>query len=110
LGYDADKGIYRYTVRTDRDFIDQGGMTEIYFDANNGAWAGQDLPSGRNAGVTITYWLVSLHMAHVWGLPYRIAVCCMGLVVAMLSVTGVYLWLKKRRAARLKQRGIASYR
>lgn len=42
-------------------------------------------------------------MAHVWGLPYRICVCCMGLVVAMLSVTGVYLWLKKRRAKRSRK-------
>jgi len=32
--------------------------------------------------------------------PDRIFVCGMGLVVAMLSVTGVYIWWKKR-AARL---------
>ena len=58
----------------------------------------QDLPSGRNTGVTISYWLVSLHMAHVRGLPFKIFVCVMGVVVGMLSVTGVYLWLKKRRS------------
>jgi uncharacterized iron-regulated membrane protein len=104
LVYDTARGVYAYTVRSDHDFIDQGGMTSIYFDAGSGALVGEDLPSGRNAGLTITYWLVSLHMAHVWGLPYRIFICCMGLVVAMLSVTGIYLWLKKRRAARMKQR------
>ena len=104
LNYDADKGVYAYTVRSDRDFVDQGGMTSIYFDGNDGTLVGKDLPSGRNAGVTITYWLISLHMAHVWGLPYRIFVCGMGLVVAMLSVTGVNLWLRKRRVARIKQR------
>jgi uncharacterized iron-regulated membrane protein len=30
----------------------------------------------------------------------RIAVAIVGFIVAMLSVTGVYLWLKKRRARR----------
>lgn len=105
LGYDASKGVYAYTVRSDSDIIDQGGMTSIYFDGNDGTLVGKDLPFGRNAGDTITYWLISLHMGHVWGLPYRIFVCFMGLVVAMLSITGVYLWLKKRRVARMKQRG-----
>jgi len=61
----------------------------------------RELPSGRNAGVTITYWLVSLHMAHVWGLSHRIFVCSMGLVVAMLSATGVYIWWMKRAPRRL---------
>lgn len=35
-------------------------------------------------------------MASVLGLPYRIFVYALGLVIAMLSVTGVYIWWKKR--------------
>jgi len=31
-------------------------------------------------------------------LPYRIFVCGLGLVIVMLSVTGVYIWWKKRQA------------
>ena len=34
----------------------------------------------------------------MFGLPYRILVCALGLVVAMLSGTGVYIWWKKRKA------------
>jgi uncharacterized iron-regulated membrane protein len=37
--------------------------------------------------------------------PLKIFVCAMGVVVAMLSVTGVYLWLMKRRS-----RGVAQER
>lgn len=33
-------------------------------------------------------------------LIYRIAVAIAGFIIAMLSVTGVYFWLKKRRARR----------
>ena len=37
-------------------------------------------------------------MADVFGLAYRIFVCVLGLVITMLSVTGVYIWWKKRKA------------
>jgi len=39
-----------------------------------------------------------LHSGRILGLPGRILISVMGVVVAMLSVTGVYVWLKKRRA------------
>ncbi|MGZ8945232.1 MAG: PepSY domain-containing protein [Methylococcaceae bacterium] len=48
--------------------------------------------------VALNCWLWPLHMARILGLPYKYFVCLMGQVVAMLSVTGVYIWLKKRRA------------
>jgi uncharacterized iron-regulated membrane protein len=38
----------------------------------------------------------------------KIFVCMMGLVITMLSVTGVYIWFKKRRAAKAKQIKMAS--
>lgn len=49
--------------------------------------------------------------AEVFGLPYRIFVCGLGIAIAMLSVTGVYIWWKKRRlrrnaVSRLKLAGI----
>lgn len=36
-------------------------------------------------------------------MPYRIFVCVLGIVIVMLSVTGVYIWLKKRCARRISQ-------
>jgi uncharacterized iron-regulated membrane protein len=32
----------------------------------------------------------------VFGLPYKIFVSLLGLCIAMLSATGVYIWWKKR--------------
>jgi uncharacterized iron-regulated membrane protein len=40
----------------------------------------------------------ALHMAQVFGWPYRLFVALLGVAVAMLSVTGVLIWLKKKRA------------
>ncbi|MNN88395.1 hypothetical protein D3C81_2060750 [compost metagenome] len=39
-----------------------------------------------------------LHSGRILGLPGRILISIMGLLVAMLSVTGVVIWWKKRKA------------
>lgn len=41
-----------------------------------------------------------LHSGRILGLPGRIAISLTGLLVAMLSVTGVVIWLRKRTARR----------
>ena len=53
---------------------------------------------------TLTTWLVALHMANVFGLPYRILVVVLGLGIVALSVTGVYIWWSKRAARRVPAR------
>ncbi len=106
LSLNRAKGVYEYGVRSSLDF--QGprrSFTKIFFDANTGAQKLLLLPSGQYTGNTLTNWLVSLHEANVFGLPYRIFVCALGLLTVMLSVTGVIIWLKK-----LKSRTIAKAR
>ena len=100
LSYDSGKGLYSYKVRGSRDIQDRRGNTEVYFDADTGEMRLLLLPSGQYAGNTVTSWLYALHEANVFGMPYRIFVCVLGLVIVMLSVTGVYIWWKKRRARR----------
>ena len=39
-----------------------------------------------------------VHSGRILGLPGRIIISAMGLVVAALSVTGVVIWYRKRRA------------
>lgn len=91
-------GLYEYRVRSSRDIGDKAGQTSVVFDAYSGALKGVSLPTGRQGGVTLTTWLVALHTANLFGLPYRIFVCVLGLAIATLSVTGVYIWWKKRQA------------
>ena len=93
-------GIYQYQVETDHEIDDRPRRytTQGWFDADTGVLRLGLLPRGQYAGNTISNWLYALHMANVFGVPYRIFVCCVGLVVVMLSVTGVYLWAKKRRS------------
>lgn len=98
LAYLAMHGLYRYQVQSGSDVRWHEGRTRVYFDANNGTQRAVWLPTGAASGDTIYTWITSLHMAALWGTPMKLFVCMMGLVVAMLSVTGVFIWLKKRRA------------
>ena len=91
-------GAYSYLVKSSRDMRDKLGLTQINFNADTGALISLELPTGQHSGNTFTNWLRALHMADVFGLPYRIFVCLLGLIITMLSVTGVYIWWKKRKA------------
>lgn len=90
--------LYEYRVRSSRDIGDKAGSTSIFFDSQSGELKSVNLPTGHRSGVTLTTWLVELHTANVFGMPYRIFVCTLGLAIVMLSITGVYIWWKKRRA------------
>jgi len=103
LSYQAEKNVFFYYVRSDRDLMDEGASTYLLLDGNSGKFAGLSLPTGQNAGSTLNSWIFALHMAQIWGLPFKIFVTLVGNLVAMLSITGVYIWLKKRKARRITQ-------
>ena len=50
----------------------------------------------RYVGNDVSAWLHDLHVARPFGLAYQIFVFIIGLVITLLSVTGVYIWWKKR--------------
>ena len=100
LQYEENAGLFIYTLASSRSQIEDGLGTIICFDGDTGAlWKVFHL-TGQDAGTTFTSWIALLHTAKVWGLPFRIFVCAMGLVVTMLSGTGIYIWWKKRKARR----------
>jgi uncharacterized iron-regulated membrane protein len=98
LQYSPEKGVFIYAVRSDRDIIHEGGGTIAIIDGQTGALRDLILPTGQHATLSLHNWMFALHTASVWGMPYRIFLGFTGLVIAMLSITGVYLWWKKRKA------------
>lgn len=97
LAYDPDSGTFRYSVMSNLDINRVWGSTTIYFDGGDGAFRGLSLPSGQDAGRTFTNWLTALHMAKVFGRPMQFMVAIIGVAVMVLSITGLVLWLRKRR-------------
>jgi uncharacterized iron-regulated membrane protein len=98
-----DFGAYVYTVRGSDDLFDRSpsrGGTTLMYDASSGELLALSRPTGEATGNTIEGWLYALHMARIFGMPYRLLVCALGVAIAMLSVTGVYIWWKKRQGRR----------
>lgn len=106
ISYDAGRAAYRYNVRSSRDVMTEGGRTAVSFSGIDGRLLAFDPPFDANLANSFTMWLYMLHFAQVFGLPYRIFVSAMGLLTAMLSVTGVLIWMKKRSARLLSQRSL----
>ncbi len=103
LYYDQSHGDFQYIANTDREMGGESLPATVKFDATTGKLLWSDpIAAGDYSGLTIKSWLFALHMALIWGLPYKVFVCVMGLVITMLSVTGVYIWWKKRRAVKSK--------
>jgi uncharacterized iron-regulated membrane protein len=111
LAYIEEFGVYSYDVQTDREFPEYQNIA-MYLDGDAGALRQLLRPSGERSGNTVSSWLRSLHMIRdpVENLPYRIFVCVLGLVITMLSATGVYLWWRKRRARQFSAAQLRSFR
>lgn len=98
--YDPDFGIYGVTFyEAGHDHGDMGlGNPSLYFDGRDGSSAGDKVPSTGSAGDIFMQAQFPLHSGRILGLPGRIFISAMGLLVATLSVTGIIIWQKKRWA------------
>ena len=76
------------------------GNTWLYVDALTGQLAGATVPGSGSAGDLFLQAQFPLHSGRILGLAGRIMISGMGALVAMLSLTGLIIWLKKRRARR----------
>jgi uncharacterized iron-regulated membrane protein len=76
------------------------GNAWLVMDARSGRLLGAQIPGQGSAGDIFLQAQFPLHSGRIAGLPGRIAISFTGLVVAILSVTGVLIWLKKARARR----------
>lgn len=87
-----------YSRDAQGDGMDGWGLSYLYIDDRSGAVllnqpAGQGRAADIYAGAQF-----QLHSGRILGWPGRILVCLTGLATAMLSVTGVIIWLRKRAA------------
>lgn len=102
--YSSSYGLYGVGFfEADNDHGDGGlGNAWLYFDGRDGSPAGGVIPGTGSAGDIFLQAQFPLHSGRILGLPGRILISAMGLVVAMLSATGLIIWLRKRRARHLK--------
>ncbi|MDE1917186.1 MAG: PepSY domain-containing protein [Sphingomonadales bacterium] len=94
---------YVYGFTTRGTIAEEGGSSRLAFDSDTGQLIGTQLADTAPPASRFTDWIEALHMARVFGPAWQLAVSAMGLAVTMLSITGVLLWAKKRRARRARR-------
>jgi len=106
LEYRRDLGSYFYLAHTSRDLRDGRTPTHtdtpasaatVAIDATDGRLLGVQIPTGQRAGNTFTSWVIALHVTSVFGRPWQIAVSAFGVVLVVITTTGVLIWWRKRR-------------
>ena len=84
------------------------GNSWLYYDAGDGHATGAKIPGSGSAGDIFMQAQFPLHSGRILGLTGRILISLMGAAVAILSVTGVIIWARKRRARALAARQTAA--
>ena len=103
LLYSPEYGVYGVGFFTpDHEHGDGGlGNPWLYFDAHDGSPAGADIPGTGTAGDIFMQAQFPLHSGRIVGITGRVLISLLGVAVATLSVTGIVIWLRKRRARAL---------
>jgi uncharacterized iron-regulated membrane protein len=96
--YVPEHGVYGVTFFEPGHEHGDGGLgnPSLYFDGKTGSSAGAKIPGAGSAGDIFMQAQFPLHSGRILGLPGRILISAMGLLVAMLSLTGIIIWQKKR--------------
>ncbi|MGV7207440.1 PepSY-associated TM helix domain-containing protein [Oxalobacteraceae bacterium A2-2] len=91
-------GIYGASFFQPGDDHGSGGVgpAVLYYDGVDGRLLGDRQPWKGTAADIFVQAQFPLHSGRILGLPGRILISFMGVVVAMLSVTGVIIWWRKR--------------
>jgi len=74
------------------------GTRTLYYDNKGGELLGEYLPWTGTAADLFVQAQFPLHSGRILGIPGRILISLMGLVVATLSVTGLVIWWRKSKA------------
>lgn len=96
--YSQEFGVYGVSFFKPGDDHGAGGVGPpvLYYDGADGRLIGDRQPWKGTAADIFVQAQFPLHSGRILGLPGRILISFMGVVVAMLSVTGVIIWWRKR--------------
>lgn len=100
--YNQSFGIYGVQFYHLEDGHGAGGVghKRLYYDAQDSRYLGDRQPWKGTVADIFLQAQFPVHSGRILGLPGRILISAMGLVVAMLSVTGIIVWWRKRASRR----------
>lgn len=108
--YGVNHGLYAISFyRSEDEHGDYGmGHRMLFVDARDASLKGGRAPWHGTAGDIFMQLQFPLHSGRIAGIPGRVAISLLGIVVAMLSITGIVVWAKKRSARVSTERGRAA--
>jgi uncharacterized iron-regulated membrane protein len=56
----------------------------------------------RSKGESVMHWLFPLHSGTAFGFAGKVAMCLTGLAMLLMFPTGLWVWLRKRRAGQFE--------
>ena len=74
------------------------GNPWLYFDGKTGAAVSEKIPGSGSAGDLFMALQFPLHSGRIVGLAGRILISFLGVAIALLSITGLVIWTKRRQA------------
>jgi len=98
LAYIESYGVYSYGVQSNLDTRASNPDTGLYLDGNTGEMRHLFLPGAVPIGNRFTNLINGLHFGdfRAWQ-AYRLLEFVTGLLICLLSITGIYIWWKKRK-------------
>ncbi len=108
--YGTQHGLYAIMFHRPGEEHGSGGMQKmLILDGKDGTLVGDRVPWEGTAADVFMQLQYPLHSGRIAGIPGRILLSIMGVVVAMLSVTGIVVWFKKRAARKVRARARQTY-
>lgn len=97
--YSPEAGIYGVGFYQPGDEHGDGGLGNpwLYFDGSTGEYIRALLPGEGSAGDFFMQLQFPLHSGRIAGVAGRVFITLLGLIISMLSVTGIVIWARKRR-------------
>src|SRR5262245_6521941 len=88
---------YLFYLRKPGD-VHRLGDTIVWVHPGTGEILFERSSRSRTAGETVMHWLFPLHSGTAFGQAGKIAMCLTGIAPLLLVLTGLWVWLRKRRA------------
>ncbi len=93
------RGVYLINLRLPGEVTKSFGSNHVYIDQYSGEVLASVGARNLSAGETFLQWQFPLHNGEAFGLIGRLIVFFSGFVPLVLFITGLLIWLKKRRAS-----------
>ncbi|MDX2220482.1 MAG: PepSY-associated TM helix domain-containing protein [Burkholderiales bacterium] len=93
------RGYYQVRFLLPGDIMDSGTV-RYFVDGRNGQLLGHFNHRSGTLGDKIRVWQFPLHSGQGFGMPGRVLVLLIGLLPPLLALSGLWLWLRRRRLRR----------